>query len=114
MNIEKLIENNLEMDGIVIRINDTNILFLLHYDNLLDGIRVNLQNSESLRDDQFSHVHVTFEKKNYYVDHFFGYYDYTIKTLSTYSVNSDGSDLTIMKIIKDGEFEGVVRSALKS
>lgn len=114
MNIEKLIENNLEMEGIVIRLDKTNILFLLHHGKLLDGIRIEDTEFDSLREDQFSHVSVSFEKKNYLVNHFFGNYDYTIKTLSTYSVNGDNSNVNIMKIIKDGEFEGVVKSALKS
>lgn len=110
MNIEKLIENNLEMDGVVIKLQGTSILFLINRSKLLDGIRID--EDFDIRDDQFCHVHVMFTKKNYYVNNFFGRYDYTIKQLTTYSINSNDTNLSMMKIIKDGEFWGVVKSAL--
>lgn len=113
MNIEKLIEHNTEMDGIVINLSNTPIVFILHHNKLLDGIRFEDRGQfKSLRDDQFVHVKINFIKKNYLVDTHFGHYDYEILPLSTYSIQGDGPKVSIMKVIKDGEFEGIIKSAL--
>lgn len=116
MNIEKLIEHNREMEAIVIKLNDSPIIFLLHYGKMLDGVRFEDRdnNFSNLNDDQFVHVKVNFTKKNYLVDNHFGHYDYEIQPLSTYSIQSDVPNVNIMRAIKDGEFEGIVKSALNS
>lgn len=116
MNIEKLIEHNREMEAIIIRFNNSPIIFLLHYSEMLDGIKFEDRNNNfsDLKDDQFAHVKVNFIKKNYLVDNHFGHYDYEITPLSTYSIQSDGPKINIMRAIKDGEFKNIVKSVLNS
>jgi len=116
MNIEKLIDHNREMEGIVILLNDTPIIFLLHQGEMLDGIKFEDRERQfkNLRDDQFVHVTVNFTRKAYLVDNHFGHYDYEITPLSTYSIQGDGPKINIMRVIKDGEFKDVVKSAINS
>lgn len=116
MNIEKLIDHNREMKGIVILLNDTPIIFLLHQNEMLDGIRFEDKEGQfkNLRDDQFVYVTVNFIRKAYFIDNHFGHYDYEITPLSTYSIQGDGPKINIMRVIKDGEFKNVVKSAINS
>ncbi len=102
---------NQEMEVIIVNVGDF-FMFPFIRGKLLDGIK--LYNTPDIDTHQFLHAKAYFTPKNYKVDNVLGKYEITIDPLSTYSVAEKSSKITVKQLMKTGEFESIVLTALES